>query len=219
LSKKEAVIKAISEFEGAYAIGIIFADEEGLIYATRHGAPLVVGYADSQKYIASDALALADITSEICYLEEGDIAEIRPDKVVIMDKAGSKVKRKITKTNLTSINIGKENYDHFMQKEIFEQPAVIGDNLHAYFNALNSEILMPQIPFSLKNMDKITIIACGTSYYAAKVASYWLEKIAGIATTTDVASEFRYRSAVLPANGLSIFIFAVWRNRRYAGGA
>ncbi len=206
LSKKDAVTKAIERFEGAYAIGIIFADEENLIYATRHGAPLVVGYNKHEKYIASDALALADLTSEICYLEEGDIAEITPEKVSIIDKNGKSAKRKITRSNLTSVNVGKENYDHFMQKEIFEQPAVIGDNLHAYYNALNNEIMMPQIPFSFKDIEKITIIACGTSYYAGRVASYWMEKIAGIATTTDVASEFRYRSAVLPKNGLSVFI-------------
>ncbi len=203
---KEAVTKAVAELHGAYAIGIIFAGSENLIYATRHGAPLVIGYGETEKFIASDALALAALTSKICYLEEGDIAEITPEKVTILDRAGKEVKRKITQSNLSSINIGKENYDHFMQKEIFEQPAVIGETLNAYFNALKGEIMMPQIPFSFTDIEKITIVACGTSYYAGKVAQYWLEKIAGISCVVDIASEFRYRSAVMDKKGLSIFI-------------
>lgn len=206
LSPEEAVKKAVAELHGAYAIGIIFAGEENLIYATRHGAPLVIGHGNNEKYIASDALALAALTSKICYLEEGDVARITPAEVTITDKNGKQVKRKITQTNLTSINIGKENYDHFMQKEIFEQPAVIGDNLHAYYNPLKSEIMMPQIPFSFRDIERITIVACGTSYYAGKVAQYWMEKIAGISCVVDIASEFRYRNAVMDKKGLSIFI-------------
>ncbi len=206
LKPKEAVLKAVSEFEGAYAIGIIFANEKNVIYATRHGAPLVIGYGDKEKYIASDALALASMTPRVCYLEEGDIAEIRPDKVEIIDGKGNKVEREITLSNLTSINIGKENYRHFMQKEIFEQPSVIGDNIHAYYNAVNDSINFPHIPFDLKDISQITIVACGTSYYAAKVATYWFEKIARISCHAEIASEFRYRNAILPEGGLSIFI-------------
>jgi glucosamine--fructose-6-phosphate aminotransferase (isomerizing) len=206
LSNKDAVLKAVNDFEGAYAIGVIFTDDENTIYAARHGAPLVVGYGEGENYIASDALALASLTSKICYLEEGDVAEVTPDNIIISDKQGRAVKRKITNSNLSSINIGKENYDHFMQKEIFEQPAVIGDNLHAYYNAVTGDISMPQIPFNLAEVGKITIVACGTSYYAGKVAQYWIEKIAKTSCVVDVASEFRYRSAVMEKGSIAVFI-------------
>ena len=206
LSNKEAVLKAVNDFEGAYAIGVIFIDDEKTIYAARQGAPLVVGYGENENFIASDALALASLTAKICYLEEGDVAEVTPDKIIISDKHGNIAERKISISNLSQINIGKENYDHFMQKEIFEQPAVIGDNLHAYYNAVSGDISMPQIPFNLAEVGKITIVACGTSYYAGKVAQYWIEKIAKTSCVVDVASEFRYRNAVMEKGGVAVFI-------------
>ncbi len=206
VSKKEAVIRAINRLEGAYALGIIFVDDDKTIFATRHGAPLVLGYGASENYIASDALALAPLTSKICYLEEGDIAEITPEKIIIYDKKGQEISRKIQQSNLSAINIGKENYRHFMQKEIFEQPSVIGDNFHAYFNAVQNTISMPNLPFDLSEISAVTIIGCGTSYYAGKVAAYWFEKLAKIQANADVASEFRYREAILPKNGMCIFL-------------
>lgn len=204
--KKEAVVKAVAELEGAYAIGIIFADDEERVFTARHGAPLVIGYADNEKYIASDALALASLTNKICYLEEGDIAELTPSNVNIFNKQGEVVEREINLSNLSGINIGKENYRHFMQKEIFEQPSVIGDNLHAYYNALVNQISLPKIPFDLKDIEKVTIIGCGTSYYAGKIACYWIEKIARTRAEVDIASEFRYRNTIMAKNGVSVFI-------------
>lgn len=204
--KKDAVIKAVARLEGAYAIGIIFADDEKRVFTARHGAPLVVGFADDEKYIASDALALASLTNKICYLQEGDIAELTPESVEIFDKDGNSVEREITLSNLSGINIGKENYRHFMQKEIFEQPTVIGDNLHAYYNALANQISLPNIPFDLSEVEKVTIIGCGTSYYAGKIACYWIEKIARTRAEVDIASEFRYRNSILAKNGIAVFI-------------
>lgn len=206
LNKKQAVEKAIASFEGAYAIGVIFADEPDLIMATRHGAPLVVGYGDGVNYIASDALALATETNRICYLEEGDVAEIKKESVKITDKQGREAERKITISSLSAISIGKENYRHFMQKEIFEQPSVIGDNIHAYYNPVTSEINFPKTDIDYKNISKITLVGCGTSYYAAKVATYWLERITGIEAVAEIASEFRYRKPVLPKNGVAVFL-------------
>lgn len=206
LSKKGAVVKAVSKLEGAYAIGVIFAGDEKRMFAARHGAPLVIGYAEKEKYIASDALALASLTNKICYLEEGDIAELTPDNVTIYNDKGKKVEREISLSNLSSINIGKENYRHFMQKEIFEQPTVIGDNLHAYYNATANQINLPKIPFNLDDIEKITIIGCGTSYYAGKIATYWIERISGIRAEVDIASEFRYRNAIMAKKGISVFI-------------
>ncbi|HCR85301.1 MAG TPA: glutamine--fructose-6-phosphate transaminase (isomerizing) [Alphaproteobacteria bacterium] len=206
LGKKQAVEKAIASFEGAYAIGVIFADEPDFIIATRHGAPLVVGYGDKVNYIASDALALATETNRICYLEEGDVAEIKKDIVKITDKQGREVERKITISSLSAISIGKENYRHFMQKEIFEQPTVIGDNIHAYYNPVTSEINFPKTDIDYKNISKITLVGCGTSYYAALTATYWLERIAGVEAVAEIASEFRYRKPVLPKNGIAVFL-------------
>ena len=205
-SKEEAVKKSISRLEGAYAIGVIFADDKDIVYAARHGAPLVIGFGDDEKYIASDALALSSLTSELCYLEEGDIARLSPRQVKIWDKGGNSVEREITLSNLASISIGKENYRHFMQKEIFEQPAVLGDNIHAYYNAVNGDINLPNIPFDLADIERITIIACGTSYYAGIVASYWIQAIAGVPCEVDIASEFRYKNAIMPKNGVCVFI-------------
>jgi glucosamine--fructose-6-phosphate aminotransferase (isomerizing) len=206
LGKKEAVDKAISRFEGAYAICVLFNDESDLIIATRHGAPLVLGYGEGENFIASDAMALAGFTNKICYLEEGDVAEVKASKIAIFNKAGRKVERKITLSSISTISIGKENYRHFMQKEIFEQPTVLGDNIHAYYNIANQEINLPKTNLNFAEIEDITIVGCGTSYYAASVARYWLERIAKVKTTCEIASEYRYREPVISKNSASIFL-------------
>jgi len=206
LGKKEAVDKAISRFEGAYAICVLFNDESDLIIATRHGAPLVLGYGEGEHFIASDAMALAGFTNKICYLEEGDVAEVKASKIAIFNKAGRKVERKITLSSISTISIGKENYRHFMQKEIFEQPTVLGDNIHAYYNIANQEINLPKTNLNFAEIEDITIVGCGTSYYAASVARYWLERIAKVKTTCEIASEYRYREPVISKNSASIFL-------------
>lgn len=205
-SKYEAVKLAVEKFEGAYAIAIIFADDEDLIISVRHGAPLVLGYGEAENYIASDALALAGLTSKVCYLEEGDVAEVTSKAVKITDKQGKQVERKINISSLNAISIGKENYRHFMQKEIFEQPSVIGDNIHAYYNFVTNQITLPNTDIDWGSVEHVSIIGCGTSYYAGVTATYWLENIARIKADAEIASEFRYKNAILPKNSASVFL-------------
>jgi glucosamine--fructose-6-phosphate aminotransferase (isomerizing) len=202
----EAVSLTLKKLEGAFALGIIFAENDNLLVAARRGSPLAIGYGDGEMYLASDAYALAPLTSKITYLKDGDWAEISRKLVVIYDEDDKKVEREIRSTNLSSDTIGKGNYSHFMLKEIYEQPGVIGETLNSFYNPVTSTIQLPQLNFDLKKISRITIIACGTSYYAGMIAKYWLENIAKIATEVDIASEFRYSNKIMPENGIALFI-------------
>lgn len=202
----DAVKKTLEKLEGAYALGILFAGEEDLLIAARKGSPLAVGYGDSEMYIASDAYALAPLTTQITYLHDGDLAELRRSSVTIYDINHNVVSREIKPTLLSGTTIGKGDYRHFMLKEIYEQPSVIGQTLNSFYNPLTKHIHLPKFPFSLKKIQRINIVACGTSYYAGLVAKYWLESIAKIPTEVDIASEFRYSEKLLQKNSLAIFI-------------
>lgn len=202
----QAVSKTLKRLEGAFALGIIFAENDNLLIAARRGSPLAIGYGEGEMYIASDAYALAPLTSKISYLQDGDWAEISRTDVKIYDREDNSVTRHIKPTFLSGAAIGKGNYEHFMLKEIYEQPSVIGETLNSFYNPVASEIQLPNLPFKAKDISKITIIACGTSFYAGSVAKYWLESIAKIPTEVDIASEFRYSNKILPENGVAIFI-------------
>jgi len=202
----EAVSAALKRLEGAFALAILFAGHDGLMIAARRGSPLAIGYGDGEMYIGSDALALAPLTQQICYLEEGDWAEISSGGAVIHDETDAVVERKIQQTSSSGAMIGKGNFPHFMLKEIYEQPAVIGDTLQTILNPWNEVITLPEMPFDLTTIPRITIVACGTSFHAGLVARYWFETIAGIPTDIDIASEFRYRSIEMQQGGLSLFI-------------
>ncbi len=206
MAPEAATAKTLHRLEGAFALGVIFANEPTLMIGARRGSPLAIGYGDGEMYLGSDALALAPLTSKITYLEEGDWAALTPKGVTIHDETGAVVERKIEKSAASGALEGKGNYPHFMLKEIFEQPAVIGDTLHALFNPVTRSIFLPDLPFDLAKISRATIVACGTSFYAALVAKYWLEGIAGLSVEVDIASEFRYRSAAMPKGGLAIFI-------------
>jgi glucosamine--fructose-6-phosphate aminotransferase (isomerizing) len=201
-----AVSKTLKKLEGAFALGILFAENDDLLIAARRGSPLAIGYGDGEMYIASDAFALAPLTSKITYLKDGDWAEITRKSVKIYNKNDKKVTREIKPTNLSGAAIGKGNYDHFMLKEIYEQPGVIGETLNSFYNPVTFSMQLPKMPFDLSEISKVSIIACGTSFYAGQIAKYWFEKIAKIATEVDIASEFRYSEKILPKNGLAIFI-------------
>ena len=202
----EAVSAALKRLEGAFALAILFAGHDGLMIAARRGSPLAIGYGDGEMYIGSDALALAPLTQQICYLEEGDWAEISAGGAVIHDETDAVVERTIQQTSTSGAMIGKGNFRHFMLKEIYEQPAVIGDTLQTILNPWNEVITLPEMPFDLTTIPRITIVACGTSFHAGLVARYWFETIAGIPTDIDIASEFRYRSIEMQQGGLSLFI-------------
>lgn len=205
-SPREAVAACLKRLHGAFALGIIFADAPETLYAARRGSPLAIGYGKEGNYLGSDALALAPLTQKICYLEEGDWAEITRDSASIFDAQDRPANRPIKITSLTGAATGKGNFRHFMQKEIFEQPTVIGETLNTYFNPTTARITLPELPFDLTKLTRITLVACGTSYYAALTARYWFESLCKIGVDIDMASEFRYREPVMEANGLTIAI-------------
>jgi glucosamine--fructose-6-phosphate aminotransferase (isomerizing) len=206
LSPQQAAAAALKRLDGAFAIGILFAGHGDLLIGARRGSPLVVGYGDGEMYLGSDALAIGPLSNRICYLAEGDWVELTPTGAVIHDETGAVVQREIKLAKLVGGLIEKGNYRHFMQKEIYEQPAVIGDTLGTYYNALSRAVVMPAMPFDIAVVPKITMVACGTAFYACMVAKYWFERIARISVEIDVASEFRYREAALPAGGLAVFV-------------
>ena len=203
---REAVSACLKRLEGAFALGIIFACSPDVLFAARLGSPLAIGYGKGENYLGSDAVALAPLTQKICYLAEGDWAEITREQVTIFDKNDAIVERPIKISALTGATTGKGDFRHFMQKEIFEQPSVIGQTLNVYYNPTTSSITLPALPFALTDISRITIVACGTSYYSGLAARYWLESLARIPVDIDVASEFRYREPVMDANGLTIVI-------------
>src|SRR6267154_4490478 len=206
LTPQQAVAKTLHRLEGAFGLAILFAGEEDLLICARRGSPLAIGFGDGEMFIGSDALALAPLTRRICYLEEGDWAVLTARGATVYDSADRKVERAIRETALSGALIGKGNHRHFMQKEIFEQPAVIGDTLHALFNPTTRSVNLGALPFDLAALSKVTVIACGTSFHAAMVAKYWLERIARVPVEIDIASEFRYRAPDMPAGGLALFI-------------
>ncbi|MBF0093442.1 MAG: glutamine--fructose-6-phosphate transaminase (isomerizing) [Alphaproteobacteria bacterium] len=206
LSPEESVQSALRKLQGAFALGILFAGRHDLLIGARRGSPLAIGYGDGEMFLGSDALALAPLTQRIAYLEEGDWAVLSPEGASVRDADGREVRREIRLTALSGAMIGKGEFRHFMLKEIFEQPQVIGDTLNAMFNPVSRTISLPPLPFELGEVRRATIIACGTSYYAGLVAKYWLEQVARVPVEVDVASEFRYREPPMEPGGLALFI-------------
>jgi glucosamine--fructose-6-phosphate aminotransferase (isomerizing) len=206
LAPPQAVARTLERLEGAFALVFLFAGEHDLLICARRGSPLAIGYGDGEMFVGSDSLALAPLTRRITYLEEGDWAVVTSREVAIFDCDNQKVARQVRETALTGAAIGKGNYRHFMQKEIFEQPAVIGDTLHALINPVSRSVNLPELPFALSDIGKITTIACGTAHHAGMVAKYWLESIARIPVEADIASEFRYRTPALPKGGAALVI-------------
>ncbi|MEQ8603443.1 MAG: glutamine--fructose-6-phosphate transaminase (isomerizing) [Marivibrio sp.] len=210
MSPQEAVECTLPLLEGAFGFVMIFAGRHDLMIGARRGSPLAVGYGEGEMYFGSDALALAPLTKRICYLEEGDWAVVTPDGAEIFqtdaDGRTEKVERPVRETAVSGAMIGKGEYRHFMEKEIHEQPAVIGDTLHSYLNPAEGTITLPELPFDAAKPPKVTICACGTASYAGMVAKYWLEGLARLPTEVDIGSELRYRETPLPDGGLALFI-------------
>ena len=206
MSPVDAVAAALRRLDGAFALGIIFAGHHDLMIGARQGCPLAIGYGEGEMFLGSDSMALAPMTERISYLEEGDWVVLNRDGATFHDHDGAVVERAVRITANSGALIGKGNYPHFMLKEIYEQPAVVGVTLHAHINPATQSVHFQDLPFDLARVPKITIVACGTSYYAAMVAKYWFERVAGLAVDVDIASEFRYRHTPLPDGGLALFI-------------
>src|SRR5215472_15580189 len=202
----QGVAKTLERLEGAFALVFLFAGKHDLLICARRGSPLAIGYGNGEMFVGSDSLALAPLTRRITYLEEGDWAVVSSRAVTIFDRTHKKVGRQVRETALSGALIGKGNYRHFMQKEIFEQPAVIGDTLRALINPATHTVHLPALPWPLGDLNRITMIACGTSWHAALVAKYWLERIARIPVEVDIASEFRYRAPMMPPGEAAVFI-------------
>lgn len=206
LSPQDSVAKSLKRLQGAFALAFVFADAPGLLIAARQGPPLAVGYGENEMFIGSDAIALSSLTTRISYLEDGDWAELTTQKIIIHDADGKAVTRPITQTGYSGASVGKGNYRHFMQKEIHEQPGVVGETLKIYCSPMSLEVSLGKLPFDLKTIERVELIACGTSYYAAQVAKYWIESIARVPVDVDIASEYRYRNPILNPKSLTIVI-------------
>ncbi len=202
---EQAMALAMERLHGAFSLAVIFAGRHDLMIGARRGSPLAIGYGDGEMYLGTDALALAPLTQRICYLEEDDWTVVSPTGARIFNN-GKEVQREIRQTALSGALIGKGNYRHFMMKEIAEQPAVIGDTLHTFINPLARRIEMPDLSVDWAKVSRLTLLACGTSYYACMVAKYWFEQVARLPVEVDIASEFRYRAAPMPKDGVTLVV-------------
>ena len=206
LDPQTAVAQSLKRLNGAFALAIIFAGREDILIGARKGAPLAVGFGDGEMFLGSDALALASLTQKIMYLEDGDWVVLTHSSATVYDENGKEAERPVEQSSTSGAMIGKGGYRHFMLKEIYEQPQVIGDTLNTMINQDMDTITLPNVPFDLKEMTRLTIVACGTSYYAGLVGKYWIESIARVPVDIDVASEFRYRRPVMEKGGVALFI-------------
>ena len=202
----EAAGAAFRKLEGAYALAMIFAGHPELMIGAQHGAPLAVGFGEDEMFLGSDALALAPLTRRIAYLKDGDWTVLDRKTAKFYDENGQEVEREVKLTRLTGAAIGKGNYRHFMEKELHEHPAVIGDTLHRMVNPGSRAVVLPDLPFDFAKISRITISACGSAFYAGMVGRWWFEAMSRIPTDGDVASEFRYRTPPMAQGGLGLLV-------------
>jgi glucosamine--fructose-6-phosphate aminotransferase (isomerizing) len=206
-SPADAVAAALPRMRGAFALAFLFQGENNLMIGARKGSPLAIGYGSGEMYLGSDAIALAPFTDTISYLEDGDSAIITRDGAEVHDASGARVQRPVQKSLASALVVDKGNHRHFMAKEIHEQPEVVGHTLAHYLDMVAERVALPAaLPFDFRALDRISISACGTAYYAGLIAKYWFERFARLPVEIDVASEFRYREAPLSRNGLAIFV-------------
>ncbi|MCZ6609506.1 MAG: glutamine--fructose-6-phosphate transaminase (isomerizing) [Alphaproteobacteria bacterium] len=206
LAPAEAATRAVGELAGAFALAMIFAGHSDLVIGARRGSPLAIGHGDGAMFLGSDALALAPLTKRICYLDDGDVVELTRDGAIIHDQAGALVERPIRETAVIGDAIGKGNFSHYMLKEIYEQPTVIGDTLASFINPASLEVSLPDLPVDFAALPHLQLLACGSSWHAALIARYWFESIARVPVEVDIASEFRYRAPVLAEGGAALAI-------------
>jgi len=203
----EAVKASLSQLRGAFALGFIFAGEDDLMIGARNGPPLAIGYGDGEMYLGSDSIALGPFTDTISYLEDGDWVVLTHNSATFYDKNDAIVHRDAIKQSASASLVDKANYRHFMAKEIHEQPEVVGHTLARYVDMASERVALPlQLPFDFRDIQRISITACGTASYAGYIAKYWFERLSRMPVELDVASEFRYREAPVRKGDLAIFI-------------
>ncbi|WP_304193630.1 glutamine--fructose-6-phosphate transaminase (isomerizing) [Lentibacter algarum] len=205
-SPREAALSTVSRLTGAYALCFLFEGEEDLLIAARQGSPLAIGYGSGEMFVGSDAIALAPLTDRITYLEEGDFAFVTRTKVEILDAARRPANREIKTVEIETGQIDKGGYKHFMSKEIAEQPRVLTEVIGYYLSDDATRINLPENGFDFKTIDRLTMVACGTAFYACLTAKYWFEQIAGMPVEVDIASEFRYREPPITERTAALFV-------------
>ena len=203
-SPRDAAEQTIARLEGAYALCFLFDGEDDLLIAARKGSPLAIGHGDGEMFVGSDAIALAPMTDKITYLEEGDWAVITRHSVEIRDAAGKLANRDLRTIQIDTARVDKSGFKHFMAKEIAEQPTVLQGALAHYADETQVKLPAPGLDFD--KIDRLTMVACGTAYYACMVAKYWFEQIARLPVEIDVASEFRYREPPVTPNTVALFV-------------
>ena len=202
----EATVAALRRLEGAYALAMIFAGYPDLIIGARHGAPLAVGFGKGAMYVGSDALALVALTQRIAYLNDGEWAVVSREGAAFFNADGAEVTHEIKSASMSAAAVGKSKYRHFMEKELHEHPAAIGNTLRPMINPDTGAVVLPELPFDLASIPRVTITACGSAFYAGLVGRYWFESIARIPVDADVASEFRYRAPPMQQGGLGVMV-------------
>ncbi|WP_420013688.1 glutamine--fructose-6-phosphate transaminase (isomerizing) [Tateyamaria sp.] len=201
----DAAYATLDRLNGAFALAFLFHGEDDLIVAARKGSPLAIGHGDGEMFVGSDAIALAPLTDRITYLEEGDRAVVTRQSFVITDANGSLANRAVRQIQIDATRVDKAGHKHFMAKEIAEQPAVLGNTLTHYLG-VDGQINLPDPGIDFTAFDRVTMVACGTAFYACMTAKYWFEQIARLPVEIDVASEFRYREPPIPTRTLAIFV-------------
>ncbi|MGO9459515.1 MAG: glutamine--fructose-6-phosphate transaminase (isomerizing) [Rhodomicrobium sp.] len=202
----DAVRAVLSKLQGAFALAILFSGRPDMMIGARRGSPLAVGYGNGEMFLGSDAMALAPFTDRVTFLEEGDWAVLSHSGALVYDEKGVQGSRPIVRTAASALLIDKGKHRHFMAKEIHEQPEVVSRTLAHYVRFEDNSIQLPgkQLPFD--RLSRLTLSACGTAYYAALTAKYWFEHFAKLPVEVDIGSEFRYREAPLPKDGLAVFV-------------
>ena len=207
LSPLQAVMAALPRLRGAFALAFLFAGEDNLLIGARKGSPLAVGFGDKMMFVGSDAIALAPFTDMVSYLEDGDCVVVGRAGAEVRDAAGRLAERPVLKSQASVLLLDKGNHRHFMAKEIYEQPEVVGHTLAHYLDMVAERVELPmELPFDFRALTRVSIAACGTAYYAGMVAKYWFERFARLPVDVDIASEFRYRDAPLERGALAIFV-------------
>ena len=201
----EASQAAFRRLDGAYALVVAFAGHKELLVGAQHGAPLAIGYGEDEMFFGSDSLALAPLTRRIAYLQDGDWAVLSRTGATVYDAAGDEVQRPIRLTAQTGAAVGRDGYRHFMEKELHEHPSVIGQTLRRTVSG-SRQVVLPDLPFDLATVPRVTFSACGSAFYAAQVGRHWMECEARVPCDADVASEFRYRDPPLAPGGLGVLV-------------
>ncbi|WP_170516422.1 glutamine--fructose-6-phosphate transaminase (isomerizing) [Ruegeria atlantica] len=205
LSPVDAAFKTIERLQGAFALAFLFDGQDDLIVAARKGSPLAIGHGDGEMYVGSDAIALAPLTDRITYLEEGDRAVLTRTSLEIRNEAGELANRETRQIKLDQTRADKAGHKHFMAKEIAEQPVVVAEAIQSYLPTGGNEITLPcELDFS--KLDRLTMVACGTAFYACLTAKYWFEQLARMPVEVDIASEFRYREPPIPDRTAALFV-------------